>query len=107
VRSSGGDVEPEFPQARRRGGQIDLGIHPRDHRRLAEGERKTALNQAIDEFLSDDLDGLVLAFDLTSADAYGLSVAGPNSTGDCPLTTTAVADARRRLPRSRFKKLER
>ncbi|MGH2908988.1 MAG: type II toxin-antitoxin system VapC family toxin [Solirubrobacteraceae bacterium] len=49
--------------------------------RLPEGQRNAALTQAIDELLADDLDGLVLAFDVTSADAYGLIVAARERAG--------------------------
>jgi toxin FitB len=49
--------------------------------RLPEGQRKAALSEAIDQLLSDDLDGLVLAFNLASADAYGLIVAARERSG--------------------------
>jgi predicted nucleic acid-binding protein len=39
--------------------------------RLPEGKRRTALGEAIDQFVSDDLDGLVLAFDSACAGFYG------------------------------------
>ena len=49
--------------------------------RLPEGRRRTALSEAIDRFVSDDLDGLVLAFDAMCADAYGCIVAARERAG--------------------------
>ncbi len=49
--------------------------------RLPDGERRTTLNEAIDGFVADDLDGLVLAFDRASADAYGLIAAARERAG--------------------------
>lgn len=49
--------------------------------RLPEGERRTALSEAIDRFVADDLGGLVLAFDSACADAYGLIVAARERAG--------------------------
>ena len=57
--------------------------------RLPDGKRKTALNAAIDQFVTDDLGGLVLAFDAAAAGAYGLIAAGRERAGR-PIT---VADA--------------
>jgi len=49
--------------------------------RLPEGKRKTALSEAIDQFVADDLDGLVLPFDAGCAEAYGLIVAARERAG--------------------------
>jgi predicted nucleic acid-binding protein len=49
--------------------------------RLPEGRRKTALEAAIDQFVADDLGGMVLPFDAACAGAYGLIVAGRERTG--------------------------
>jgi predicted nucleic acid-binding protein len=49
--------------------------------RLPEGKRRTALREAIDQLISDDLGGLVLPFDTACADAYGLIVAARERTG--------------------------
>jgi toxin FitB len=49
--------------------------------RLPEGKRRTALGEAIDQFLADDLAGQVLAFDTECADAYGLIVAARERAG--------------------------
>ncbi len=49
--------------------------------RLPDGERRTTLNEAIDGLVADDLDGLVLAFDRASADAYGLIAAARERAG--------------------------
>jgi predicted nucleic acid-binding protein len=49
--------------------------------RLAESKRRTALGEAIDRFVADDLAGLVLAFDSVCADAYGLIVAARERAG--------------------------
>ena len=57
--------------------------------RLPEGKRKTALSAAIDQFVAEDLDGLVLAFDAACASAYGLIVAGRERAGQ-PI---GIADA--------------
>lgn len=50
--------------------------------RLPEGKRRTALGEAIDRFVTDDLDGLVLAFDVAAADAYALIVASRERVGN-------------------------
>lgn len=65
------DVQVDLAIAAPSLGELRFGVA-----RLPEGQRKTALSDAIDHFLSDDLDGLVLAFDVTSAEAYGPIVAG-------------------------------
>jgi predicted nucleic acid-binding protein len=57
--------------------------------RLSDGKRRTALSEAIDHFVSDDLGGLVLAFDTGCADAYGLIVAARERAG----RPIAVTDA--------------
>jgi len=57
--------------------------------RLPAGRRKTALSAAIDQFVADDLDDLVLAFDAACAGAYGLIVAGRERAG----RPIAIADA--------------
>lgn len=57
--------------------------------RLPDGKRRTALSEAIDRFVADDLQGLVLAFDSTCADAYGLIVATRERAG----RPIAIADA--------------
>ena len=57
--------------------------------RLPEGKRKTALSEAIDQFVADDLDGLVLAFDAGCAEAYGLIVAARERAG----RSIGIADA--------------
>jgi len=49
--------------------------------RLPDGKRRTALSEAIDRFVADDLQGLVLAFDSACADAYGLIVAARERAG--------------------------
>lgn len=49
--------------------------------RLPEGKRRTALGEAIDQLVADDLGGLVLAFDTECADAYGLIVAARERVG--------------------------
>ena len=49
--------------------------------RLPEGKRRTALREAIDQLISDDLSGLVLPFDAACADAYGLIVAARERAG--------------------------
>lgn len=49
--------------------------------RLPDGQRRTALSEAIDDFVADDLGGLVLAFDTASADAYGLIAAARERAG--------------------------
>lgn len=49
--------------------------------RLPDGKRRTALIDAIDRFVADDLQGLVLAFDSACADAYGLIVAARERAG--------------------------
>ena len=49
--------------------------------RLPDGKRRTALGEAIDRFVADDLQGLVLAFDSACADAYGLIVAARERAG--------------------------
>jgi len=57
--------------------------------RLPDGKRRTALSEAIDRFVADDLQGLVLAFDSVCADAYGLIVAARERAG----RPIAIADA--------------
>lgn len=57
--------------------------------RLPEGRRKAALSDAIDRFVTDDLAGLVLAFDWACADAYGPIVAARERAG----RPIAVTDA--------------
>ncbi len=57
-------------------GELHFGVA-----RLPEGQRRTALSEAIDRFVLDDLDGLVLAFDAACADAYGLIVAARERAG--------------------------
>jgi hypothetical protein len=57
--------------------------------RLPDGKRRTALSEAIDDFVADDLGGLVLAFDTASADAYGLVAAAREHAGH----RIGVADA--------------
>jgi hypothetical protein len=49
--------------------------------RLPDGKRRNALSEAIDRFVAEDLQGLVLAFDSACADAYGLIVAARERTG--------------------------
>jgi predicted nucleic acid-binding protein len=49
--------------------------------RLPEGKRRTALTEAIDQFVLDDLGGLVLAFDAACSDAYGPIVAARERAG--------------------------
>lgn len=49
--------------------------------RLPVSKRKTSLSDAIDQFVTDDLAGLVLAFDSACADAYGLIVAARERAG--------------------------
>ena len=49
--------------------------------RLPDGKRRNALSEAIDRFVADDLQGLVLAFDSACADAYGLIVAARERAG--------------------------
>lgn len=62
--------------------------------RLPDGKRKNALSEAIDRFVADDLQGLVLAFDSACADAYGLIVAAreragrPIGTADAQIAAT-------------------
>lgn len=57
--------------------------------RLPAGKRRTALSDAIDQFVTDDLDGLVLPFDVASADAYGPIVAARERAGN----PVGIADA--------------
>ncbi len=57
--------------------------------RLPDGKRRTALSEAIDHFVADDLGGLVLAFDTACANAYGLIVAARERAG----RPIAVTDA--------------
>lgn len=57
--------------------------------RLPDGKRRTALSEAIDHFVADDLGGLVLAFDTACTDAYGLIVAARARAG----RPIAVTDA--------------
>ena len=57
--------------------------------RLPDGKRKNALSEAIDRFVADDLQGLVLAFDSACADAYGLIVAARERAG----RPVGIADA--------------
>jgi predicted nucleic acid-binding protein len=42
---------------------------------LPEGKRRAVLGEAINQFVADDLGGLVLPFDAACADAYGRIVA--------------------------------
>jgi prepilin-type processing-associated H-X9-DG protein len=49
--------------------------------RLPEGKRRKELDEAIDQFVSDDLRGQVLPFDGACADAYGLIVAARERAG--------------------------
>jgi predicted nucleic acid-binding protein len=49
--------------------------------RLPEGKRRTALGEAIDLLVSDDLSGLVLPFDAACAHVYGLIVAARERAG--------------------------
>jgi toxin FitB len=48
---------------------------------LPDGKRRTALSEAIGDFVADDLGGLVLAFDAASAGAYGLIAAARERAG--------------------------
>lgn len=57
--------------------------------RLPEGKRRTALSEAIDQFVTDDLEGMVLPFDVASADAYG-SIAAARERAGSPI---GIADA--------------
>lgn len=65
-------------------GELRFGIA-----RLPEGKRRAALSEAVDQFVADDLGGLVLPFDTACADAYGPIVAGRERAGR-PIT---VVDA--------------
>lgn len=49
--------------------------------RLRESKRKRSLSDAIEQFIYDDLAGLVLAFDSACAEAYGLIVAARERAG--------------------------
>ncbi len=49
--------------------------------RLPDGKRRSALSEAIDRFVADDLQGLVLAFGSACAAAYGLIVAARERAG--------------------------
>jgi hypothetical protein len=64
------DAQDELAIAAPALGELRFGVA-----RLPDGKRRTALSEAIDQFVADDLDGLVLAFDTACADAYGLIVA--------------------------------
>ncbi len=70
------DAQVELAIAAPSLGEIRFGVA-----RLPQGQRRTALSEAIDRFVADDLDGLVLAFDAACADAYGLIVAARESAG--------------------------
>lgn len=49
--------------------------------RLRESKRNRSLSDAIEQFIYDDLAGLVLAFDSACAEAYGLIVAARERAG--------------------------
>jgi hypothetical protein len=70
------DAQGELAIAAPSLGELRFGVA-----RLPEGQRKTALGEAIDRFVFDDLDGLVLAFDAMCADAYGSIVAARGRAG--------------------------
>ena len=57
--------------------------------RLPDGKRRNALSEAIDRFVVDDLQGMVLAFDSACADVYGLIIAARERAG----RPIGVADA--------------
>jgi hypothetical protein len=78
------DAQTELAIAAPALGELRFGVA-----RLPEGKRRTALGEAIDQFVADDLAGLVLAFDAASADTYGPIVAARERTGH-PI---AIADA--------------
>jgi predicted nucleic acid-binding protein len=78
------DAQTELAIAAPALGELRFGVA-----RLPEGKRRTALSEAIDQFVTDDLDGLVLPFDVASAGAYGLIVAARERAG----TPIGIADA--------------
>lgn len=70
------DAQVELAIAAPALGELRFGVA-----RLPEGKRRTALGEAIDRFVADDLGGQVLAFDAECADAYGLIVAARENAG--------------------------
>ncbi|MGH2861570.1 MAG: type II toxin-antitoxin system VapC family toxin [Solirubrobacteraceae bacterium] len=78
------DAQTELAIAAPALGELRFGVA-----RLPAGKRRTTLSEAIDQFVTDDLGGLVLPFDVASADAYGLIVAARERVG----TPIGIADA--------------
>ena len=88
------DAQDELAIAAPALGELRFGVA-----RLPDGKRRTALSEAIDQFVADDLDGLVLAFDTACADAYGMVVAARERAGRLRHPPRRARDTKRqRLP---------